>query len=409
MRPALFTALLFAASCGKGGFSESGVPRCDGVTAGKSIVTFNEGNGKGMVPLATPRVPLLVGELRDAAFDIACLQEVWSAEHAREITDGLLLTEKQTFYFDTSGLRENGRDLCKEEQLGGLVECAGKKCAGAKATEEVSICVQDKCGGYLLGVYRGQDGPACVNCLIAMAGKSIEETRTTCVGEGASRIQGGASSAMLIAKTGRFYNKEPMLLDSSGSNRTALFATVRMTSTFGQEREVEIACMHISASSGKIAPTHSGYTTWEDEKRGQFHAIMEKLGQRALRTDGTKVPTVLMGDFNAGPDSSAEVFREVIAAGFTCPTADPITGGGCSSCDVNSFHGGSGSGGAMIDHVCFLNPPKGDALVPTCIDRLFDKKGVIKDYDGETDIETHPSDHYGKRALFDLRTNGSPF
>jgi endonuclease/exonuclease/phosphatase family metal-dependent hydrolase len=380
-------------------------PRCDGRSASKSFLTYNGATGAhGMVSMANLREPSVIEGLRETDFDVACLQEVWTPAHAAHVRDGLGLTPAQSFYFDTTGMRESGKDVCSDAQLAVVAKCAEKECGKVTETDEVSICVRKECGGALASVYASADGAACVNCLVATAGRSIDSIRSICGGDGASRIQDGGSSAMLIAKSGRLYDKEPLLLPSSGSNRTALFATVRMSDGRDGEQEVEVVCTHISASA-KIAPAHSGYATWDEEKIAQLQLITSRLSERSLRKDGARVPMVLLGDFNSGPDSSLKVWQAVIDAGFTCPTADPVTGGGCTSCGDNTLVGGHKE--EMIDHICYLNPSADVALVPTCTDRLFDETVEITGYGGEAGVVTHPSDHYAKRTLFDLVLPGS--
>lgn len=396
MRSATIAALLAFAACGPAS-SDSRDARCDDMSAARKFLTWNVAAGPGMVPLAGPRSEAVLRAMKDATFDVACLQEVWGADHALVIREALELSPYQTFYDDTADLRESGSDVCDVDQLDVISECATKKC-GKEPTPEVSICVRKKCRSQLVAVYSRPSGPECINCLVAMAGKSVAEIKRVCISEGASRIQGGASSAMLIAKTGRLYGKEPLLLPSSSSNRTALFATVRLDNADGSKLDVEIACTHL-ASAAKIPPSHSGYSTWDEEKIGQLQLITQRLAERVLRKDRPPVPAVLMGDLNAGPDASPEVWSVVDAIGFVCPTSDPMTGAGCSSCGDNTLVEGDTE--ASIDHVCFLNPPEGPALAASCTDRLFDEPVEITGYEGEK-IDSHASDHYAKRVLVDI-------
>jgi endonuclease/exonuclease/phosphatase family metal-dependent hydrolase len=386
---AVFTALAMGCAEKK---DEPRAPTCDDRKADLVAVTYNVGLGPGIVPLATPRTAPAAAAIALLDADVLCLQEVWLPSAKEAVAAGLGLSEDHVFWADTAGLAETGEDRCAAGDLDALVACAEPACGG-KPDEEQTLCVQDECMDVLRATFL--KNAACVSCLGASAGKSIADIRATCESPmGASRIYGGNNGVMLASRL-PLLNKEYVFLPSSNSNRVALFARVAVP----EGPAVEIACVHISAGAA-IPPSHSGYATWDEEKRAQFAIIIDKLKARA----GGR-PALFMGDLNVGPAAEnlesvhADIWDEIVAAGFSTPTLDlgrPF----CTNCPENTFHD-DGDSPELIDHV-LTREGKDVALDASCADPVFDEQVEVTGYDG-TIVQSHLSDHYGARVLFGSR------
>lgn len=387
----ILTCVLLAGCAGKESRSKS--VSCEGAKADVTAVTYNVALGPGMVPLATPRTAPAAAAIAALPADVLCLQEVWLPEGKRAIADALGLPDGQAFWADTAGLAETGEDRCAPGDLDALASCAEPAC-GSLPAEMQTICAQDECGDALRITYLRNAG--CVRCLAASAGKSIADIRTACESpHGASRIHGGNNGVMLASRL-PLMDKEFVFLPSSNSNRVALFARVLLP----EDRAVEVACVHISAGA-PIPPSHSGYATWDEEKRAQFAIVIDRLLARA----GDR-PALLMGDLNVGPEAAGieathgDIWGDVVDRGFSSPALE-LERPYCTSCPANSFHDASDAP-ELIDHVLVHDPEGGTSLAASCSDPVFTQAVEVRGYDGAA-VTTHLSDHFGARFLFRVR------
>lgn len=388
----ILLAMIVVFGC-RGRDSESKSPSCDGSNADFTAVTYNAGLGPGMVPLSTPRTAPAAAAIAALPADVLCLQEVWTPDGKRAVAEALALPDGGVFWAETAGLGETGEDRCAVGELDQLAACAKPKCGGLP-DEMQTICAQEECGDALRITYLRNAG--CVRCLAASAGKSIAGIRAACESpHGASRIQGGNNGVMLASRL-PLMDKEFVFLPSSSSNRVALFARVLLP----EGRDVEVACVHISAGA-PIPPSHSGLSTWDEEKRAQFAIVIDRLLVRA----GDR-PSLLMGDLNVGPDaeglepSHEDIWDEVVARGYAAPQLE-LGRPYCTSCPSNTLHEPTDAP-QLIDHVLLRDPPGGTSISASCSDPVLDTLIDIRGYDGET-VTTHLSDHYGVRVLLRVR------
>lgn len=380
---------------------------CENVESDIDFVSYNAAWAPGMVPRTADRVGPSIDELGRIDFDVLCLQEAWLPEYRDAVAGALSLPDDQVFAVDTTiddrgvPIGETHEDVCTSEELANVEACARKQCSGIESSE-TSFCVRSKCGKHVQELYIAtKDDPACLRCIGAMAGRSIDDVHRVCTTVGASRIHKGNNDVMLLSRF-PLLNKEYLVLPSSSSNRVALFATVAIPDS---KVRVEVACLHVSASSF-ISPSHSGYESWSEEKAHQLDLVSEMLRRRAKRKNRA---AVLMGDLNIGPDIKdgrydlveghlGRLWTKVRDDGFIEPALKedvPICTGSCPDNKIDPTIGE----GSLIDHVLLRMPEKGDQkpLYSVCVDQVMDRPFVHEDKKrGKVDLSY--SDHYGIRV-----------
>jgi len=381
---------------------------CENVGSDIDFVTYNGAWAPGMVPETAARLGPSIEALRKLDFDVLCLQEAWLPEYRDAIVGALDLPEDRVFAIDTTmdvrghSIGETGEDVCGPGEIDELEACARKKCAGISASE-TSLCAQSACRGVAMALQeRTSKDPACLRCIGAMAGRSIDDVHRVCTTVGASRIHGGNNDVMLLSRF-PLTNKEYLMLPSSSSNRVALFATVSVP---GSDVKVEVGCLHVSASSGIVKPSHSGYGSWPEEKKRQLDMVVDMLDRRAKRKGRV---AVLMGDINAGPDikngeytlsklRDDDLWRIVVDAGYESPALKEPSPICTSSCPDNKTDPTKNEG-SLIDHVLLRMPEKDgkEPLYPVCVDRVMDGTFIRED-DDLGSVELSLSDHYGFRV-----------
>jgi endonuclease/exonuclease/phosphatase family metal-dependent hydrolase len=366
---------------------------CEGVEAAVKAVTFNVAIAPGLNQNSALRVGAVADAMSKLDYDVLCLQEAWPYPAAQEIIQSLGLPPENVVYADTRGMKETGEDVCDSDQLDGLLSCVKKECKDIPA-EDTALCAREHCKGSLLWIVMFDK--KCFNCLAATVGKSADDVVQICTHEGASRVFGGGSGAILASRW-PLRNREAVLLPSSAANRTALFATVEVP---GGET-IELACAHLSSDESQ-PPTERRFSNWYEEKLTQLTIVSERLRQR----QGTR-PALYLGDMNFGRPVEEEniegrysdLWEDSVKMGFGDPAADarPAL---CSSCSENSFRKGQGSW--LIDHVLLRDPPGGIEIQPVCVNQILTQQVTIQGWKGES-VRTHLSDHFGIRVDFKIR------
>ena len=390
----VFSMLCLTCCCGT---SATASAPCEAIRAPLEVVTFNAGLAPGIVPYATPRAPSVVHTLQTTDWDIMCLQEIWKDEDRDAIVNALHLTPEHVLFADTRGKNEFPNTRCDALQVIPIVSCILAHCGADSTDERAAVCALDQCKRELLLMYLA-GGKSCLNCLLATAGESLDRSSATCLGSGASRLYGGRNGVILMSKT-PLRNTAVIDIPSSGANRVGLFATVDVP---GLSAPLNVACTHLS-SPAQIPPTQTGYADWESEQRAQLEAISTVLLARAAGG-----PAILVGDLNTGDGShgltgtSPSVWDDARRLGYRDAMA---TAGAsfCTECGENTL-APTPNEDATIDHV-LVAPDLGsgqEKLTPTCAQRLFTDKVVIRGYNGEP-VRTNLSDHYGFKAKFNVR------
>jgi len=348
-------------------------------------VTFNTGLAPGITRYAKERLPLLAGTFARLDYDLLCLEEVWTREEQQTVIDALNLPPENVYYVETEGEGETGQDVCTADQLKAITACAKKKCAD-EAPEDMTACAATQCTeeGIMLYLH----GRACLNCLIASAGKNMDEITRTCTSRtGASRSYDGRNGVILASRW-PLLDKGVVPLPSSGANRVALMAHVDVP----DRGHFEVACTHLS-SRNEVSPTNPAFSDWSEEQQAQVKVISEKLQFRAPGK-----PQIFMGDMNFGQRNEPVVtaimwasWRLAADLGFVSPVeyADPPF---CSWCHGNRLN--TDGLDNLIDHVMIRNPANGPSLAPVGVQRLFDDPVTIVDWKGRPTV-VNLSDHYG--------------
>mgnify|MGYP000320030371 CR=1 FL=1 len=350
--------------------------------------TFNTALGPGLdVPYAAERLDPDAQAIAAAHWSVLCLNEAWTDADRTAILAALALPAEQVVTADTRGQNEDPRDRCSPGELDDGLACIRMECDGLP-DRDVTSCATQKC--QLEGFLLYEKHPRCFNCVVASAGKSADQIEASCNGFGDSRLFGGRNGVILASRL-PLRNAESIPLPSSEANRVALFATVDVGGL-----PLEVACTHLSAAVGFIAPTYTGFPDWNAEMIAQIRLVSRRLKARAGNG-----PQLLLGDLNTGParggdgqTDAPEVWDEIRKLGFEDPAGDanpPI----CSRCQ-DSLIAPTGGSESLIDHVLTRG---GRVPKPECAERSFDDRITITDFAGRP-VETNRSDHYGISVRF---------
>jgi len=403
----LFFVLVLAASTACGASQRSVKWPCpsDGLLLG--AVTINAGLAPGVVPLATPRTEPFAKEMSKLrGTGLICLQEVWMPKARTRVLQELALPKENVLFEDTGGENEvPGRYVCSKEEMLPVYECVKKKCADVPG-EETARCAISRCTYHLFKLYTEANN--CLHCLVSQAGKSPEDAYRTCTSKNGARMAYGGQNGTILASRWPLENKEVVRLPSSGANRVALFATVRVPG----HGPIEVACTHLSTKTF-LDPFLPQFDKWEDEMLAQVSIISDRLATRA-----GKRPQIFLGDMNAGPgrggfgfegwpsthrdvnvsEAARYVWASLMRRKFKSPAvnAEPVF---CSTCADNSLRGSNTN--YLIDHVLYRDPKGGTELEPVCTHPYLNKKQRIRGYDGQV-IKSNLADHYGVVVKFRL-------
>ncbi|HTK60196.1 MAG TPA: hypothetical protein VL283_03255, partial [Candidatus Baltobacteraceae bacterium] len=290
------------------------------------------------------------------------------------------------------GEEETGSDVCAPGELDDAMACARANCGGVPDVD-ASRCAADACQIEAIGIYAHARG--CFNCLVASAGKSLDEIAATCDGgPGASRLYGG-ENGVLLASRFPLIDVEALRLPSSGANRVALFATIEAPGGF----TIEVVCTHLS-SSNLIPPTDPRFATWAEEQLAQVDLIEDRLRARS----GGRL-SLLMGDLNSGPEveghleaTDVEAWDALTDFGFGDPAADadpPV----CSRCEGNLLNPTENH--LLIDHVMTLDAPAVE-WKPLCAHAVMNEPVTVTDAGGAS-VSTSMSDHFGTLVKLDIK------
>jgi hypothetical protein len=288
--------------------------------------------------------------------DIVCLQEVWEYDDKSRIVREMGLTPDKYYFDDTRGLGETGKDYC-DGGVSALRACVEHLCVDLPV-EDQTICAKNRCKFALGSLMIFQRH--CADCLVAMVGHPVGEIILTCSRlPGRSRVYGGGNGLILLSKHG-LYNRSYEMLPASSANRIVLYAEVRVPGTL----PIDIGCTHLS-SEELFPPTHSGFDSWDDERRAQLDTIGKGFDQRS-----STMTRLLIGDMNFGPDKLGEVngFSESIwryseEIGYRSPIAytDPVS---CSYCAGNLLRYDDSEESYLVDHVLYHPKYNRSGLVP---------------------------------------------
>jgi endonuclease/exonuclease/phosphatase family metal-dependent hydrolase len=376
----LALAVLVAAACGDDSTSTG-----SGGDGGTTIVTYNAGLADGFVDAAVERVPAVVEGIRDLDAAVVFVQEVWTPDDVDTLTDGVADTYPSSAFLDPRpdepGVEATGPS-CPLDEAKPLEDCARERCADVPA-DELADCVLEGCS-----VEFSATCPECQACLAANVGSTIDEAIDTCSrGSAAYAYEGAFGIGFLSAEP--FVEQDSLVLDSSLTRRAVLYAEVD---------DPTVGTLHLFGTH--LSPVFTdvpfpGEGSWEEEQAAQIETVREWIDTKT----GGGGTTVLLGDFNTGPDG-------VLFEGEVVPNYDALVAGDwrnayleaqgddteCTFCEQNPLVGGEGDSGVLIDHVLVLGhagPLDGMRILDGAVD---------VDVDGEP-MTLARSDHYGVRAV----------
>ena len=330
------------------------------------VATFNAGLAVGVLPYSTERLPRVVEALTALDVDLLFVQEFWLDEHweaLRRATAASL-----SYAFRPPPVLPPRGSVCTREELGPLIACAKKHCAGLR-DEALARCAIAHCAaeGFALP-------SECLNCIVSYPTGNLDEIVARCIGgartaapssdnAGPSRCSGliaygGSFGTGLLSRT-PIVNPEVLGYYATVNARCAVHSIVD-TDALGR---IHVFATHFSPLGSEQAAQVDECLTWVEEK---------------ARTG----PAFLLGDLNVTPESS--LFRKITAAGFREPDVvdrRATFGGGLGTGKVNAS-------GWRIDHVLVRNVA---ARVTTR--RIFDAPIALR-----SGVRTTLSDHFGVMA-----------
>lgn len=370
-----FVLALVAMACGDDASSTD-----DSGDEGLAVVTLNAGLADGFVDYAVERSPAVAEAVAGLDEDVVFVQEVWTPEDVEALTEATAERFPTSVFLDPMpddpGAEAAG-PACPLDEAQPLEDCARSSCGDVPATQ-LADCVLDRCGAEFAATC-----PECQACLASNVGSSIDTAIAACTqGSGAYAYDGAFGIGFL--STTPFAETDELVLDSSLTRRAVLY---------GRLDDTPLGAVHLFGTH--LSPTFSdvpfpGEGSWEEEQLDQIETVRAWIDEK---TGGTGT-TVLLGDFNTGPDGvlfSGEEephYEALVEGGWANAYLDTLADEAeCTFCDSNPLNGGDGDGGVAIDHV-LVRAHDGDV-------------DATRSLDGETEIEvdgeavtTALSDHY---------------
>lgn len=345
-------------------------------TTGLDLVfeTYNAGLVDAVGMVEQRRGPQLEA-LASQPADVLCLQEVWSDDDARQITDELAETYPYSFRQLTSD-DETTAFSCSPIQLLDLVSlnsCVSNECSDVSLFE----CIANQCEEEYDALPQ-----KCQLCLSANA-----ESPSKCAYWGAKKFANDGRNGLVLLSRIPLEDARYTEFDTHLIKRGVITA---------RARDFQVQCTHMTPDLGKVPyPDEGRHGSWEGEHMAQIELMAEEAGDAC---------TIMLGDLNTGPASEgvegemAENFEAVASVGGYQSADWPDAP--CTHCADNPMVGGEHS--SRIDHVTARG----------CDDLDFDLI-YQRTHDGAIDIthegrqlESRLSDHYGVAGIVSFAVEG---
>jgi endonuclease/exonuclease/phosphatase family metal-dependent hydrolase len=349
------------------------------------FTTWNVGLASGFVDFAAQRRPSIIQALRGLDSDVVCLQEVWTPEDVsaiRDATSDLFPHVHQVQLEDTSV----GPAACGENESDPLVACVDSRCA-AVAASEIAGCVLEYCRPEFDAL-----SDDCTTCVVANIGKEVDEIVALCKTGSARYAYRGANGLMLLSRL-PLSNTAHEKLESTNTQRSLLAATVSLP-LLG---DIAVVCTHLAADLASAGLSYTGpYESWGGENRAQADVVIEFTRTYA----SAAAHTVILGDFNSGPEGPPPLEPELPEAAFlrfseegfsAFPSSLGASAQRCTYCAYNLLVGDDAPS-VLIDHIFIDVLPNG--FVPSVT--LVGTEPLEVMAEGLA-IPAHPSDHFGVR------------
>ena len=339
-----------------------------------SATTWNVGLAYGYVAYSTQRQAPVMEAIATLNSDVICLQEVWTPE---DQTAAAAALKKAGYNVHIYVSKDPGGGGCTAEEAAPLEKCATESGCNDLPQDDMVNCVVQNCGGHYAALSEG-----CKGCVASDLTRSIPEIVSNCVGANdAGTYAYKGHNGLVLASKFALKDVKEVDLKASLTWRSYIQATI----TIASGDKLNLVCTHLTANLS--VPYDGDFSGWPEEQAQQLDQLVANLP--------ASVPTVLMGDFNTGPDVetlsvSAELpdnFNKLVTAGWTAHLP-----GKCTWCPTeNQVIGGTGNP-HIIDHV-ITNSAFGANLTATS-SRSMDESIQITDEDGD-EVDVHLSDHFG--------------
>jgi endonuclease/exonuclease/phosphatase family metal-dependent hydrolase len=388
------------------------------------IETFNVGLAGAFLPYEDARREPIADALATDDADVVCVQEAWRAADKELIAARAAeaFPHVVSFAHDASTPLDDPTDqtgqvpadppgppCASAEALAALDEaiaCLAASCSTIPGSEEgqttSTSCAEAECSASAAALLTG--GPELLRCYGCLAPglptETLADLRATCSAGDGGLAFGGQSGVMILSKH-PILEEEDWVLPGTWNQR--VIARARIDAPGG---EVEVHCHHLTPVfdgftypyTGLYGEGDAGEGGWLAEQLLQAEKLTAFVDARAQG-----LPTVVLGDFNAGPSSSG-VFAEGLPTyqALTSRFASALPEGFVPACTYCPATGTEGEGNLVnggelpvwIDHI-FLDGAWG-AVVGA--ERVFTERVVSAVDATGAPIEVELSDHYGLRA-----------
>jgi endonuclease/exonuclease/phosphatase family metal-dependent hydrolase len=334
-----------------------------------TFATLNTGLARGFVPHAAARVALVARAVARDPPDVLCLQELWRTEDADRVIAAVRDSLPHVLRASSSPVTST----CTATELDSLNQCW----VACQQQALSDACVDQHCK-------RTAPSSGCRHCIAAAiaAGKPGKQ----CLAPAGVP----ASSGLALLSRWRLSDANEVPLAAPWLTRSVLGGRVH-----GPTWKARVFCTHLPV------PLARGLTdvSWS---RVQERAIDTLIG--AVAGDGF---TVVMGDFNTGPETTQArgffpaLYGKLEAASFRNAYASRPNAT-CSRCDDNPLVALGDSGGVLIDHVLVRDAPgsiTGERAWTTPVALERSDSGPLM---------LPISDHYGVRAVVEIPRRRAP-
>ena len=383
-----------------------------------TIDTFNVGLAGAFVPNEAVRREAMVDGLLGAQSDVLCLQEVWEESDKDLIEQGVAaeFPHAVRFTHDLDTPIDDPEDQsgntppapagapCADftTELDAAVSCVRDNCStmpGEEAGQTTSSsCAQEMCLGEVTALLLGDAAALrCYSCLAtSLPTESFADMRELCTTEANADVAFRGQSGQMIVSRFPLQNARAHVLPGTWNRRVIVSATVILPN----DAEVDVHCNHLTPVFDSLAFPYTGAygmdlvgpDAWAAEQTLQARKL-------AAYVEGSSLPAVVLGDFNAGRaymDSlaaEAPATMDVLEEAFQPGVADdyPPT---CTFCPGENQNFVEESESVWIDNIFFFRLESAEILGTerTFVDAIVDAEGTMVPL----------SDHYGLRTTVRL-------
>jgi endonuclease/exonuclease/phosphatase family metal-dependent hydrolase len=346
-----------------------------------TAVSFNGGLALGFVEATDARSPLTTEAIAAITADTICVQEYWRPGDVTALLDATNEQLPNSWFIDADP-GETGEIPCMPGDTDELLTCVAANGCDMVCEDQLASCALAACGAMLVTLPQ-----ACLGCIQANIGNSLDEIITACEAPSVSFAYDGSFGIGLLSSYEALAQDE-LILESTTNRRGVLYT--ELDTPLGS---VHTFCTHLTAVFADL-PYPGNLGGWDEEQQAQIDALLAFIEEKA----GADGQVMVMGDFNTGPAGTgyvAEVpanYDRLLSGGLANPyTATP--GHTCTFCDDNPIVAKDDSPdddtSAVIDHVLIggFSGGSGDAV------RVLDAAVEVENC-GET-ISSALSDHYG--------------